>query len=94
MISIFRETLQDATNYIDVHSNEPMKCGFDPDDLIYTNCCQEKRQAKYCVVQCYYDSLAIWCKKGNGCKDPAIIEAKKQQEFKNRSEGQKRRWRK
>ena len=89
---IYTETMQPATGWTDEHSGEPMQVGFKPDDFIYTDCCGKQLEAKYCVVQCYYDGLCVWCAPNNGCKDPQVIAEKKAQEFANRSAGQKSRW--
>jgi hypothetical protein len=69
-----------------------MHMGFEPEELIYTQCCKKQRPAKCCVVQSYYDGLMIWCAHEKGCKDPKVIAAKQAQEFANRSAGQKARW--
>ena len=92
MLHIYTESMQPATGWTDVHSGEPMQMGFEPDKLIVTNCCFEKRPAKDCMVQSYYDGLRIWCAADKGCKDPQLIAAKKAKEFANRSAGQKARW--
>lgn len=94
MLHIHTETMQPATGWTDAHSGEPMQMGFDPEKLIYTDCCGQPRQAKDCVVQCYYDGLSIWCAPDKGCKDQLLIAERKAREFANRSAGQKRRWEK
>lgn len=90
---IYTEGMQPATGWTDMHSSEPMQMGFDPETLVYTDCCGKQQTAKNCLVQCYYDGLSIWCAPGEGCKDPLVIAEKKAQEFANRSTGQKARWR-
>ncbi|MGL4557084.1 MAG: hypothetical protein ACRCV5_06255 [Afipia sp.] len=92
MLHICTEVFQPATDWTDTHSGEPMRMGFEPEKLIYTDCCGKQRRAKDCVVQCYYDGLSIWCAPEKGCKDPLVIAKKKAQEFANRSAGQKARW--
>ena len=92
MLHIYTESMQPATGWTDVHSAEPMQMGFEPDKLIVTNCCFEKRPAKDCMVQSYYDGLRVWCAADKGCKDPQFIAAMKAKEFLNRSAGQKARW--
>ena len=89
---IYTETMQPATGWTDAHSGEQMQMGFEPEQLIYADCCGKQRPAKYCVVQCYYDGLYIWCSPEHGCKDPQVIAEKKTREFRNRSVGQKARW--
>lgn len=83
--------MQPATGWTDTHSGEPMFLSFEPDALIYTHCCRQKRPAKDCVVQSFYDGLQIWCAADKGCKDPQLIAAMKAKEFANRSAGQKAR---
>ena len=89
---IYTETMQPATGWIDAHSRDPLRMGFEPEKLIYTDCCGKQIPAKDCVVQCYYDRVAVWCAKNKGCHDPQFIAEKKAQEFANRSAGQKTRW--
>lgn len=91
-VHIFTTNLQPATGFVDNNFAEPVNMAFDPDELLYTECCDKQRPAKDCMVQCYYDRLAAWCADGKGCKDPAVIAEKKAKEFANRSAGQKRRW--
>ena len=77
MLHIYTETMQPATGWIDTHSGEPMQMGYEPEKLIYTDCCGQRRPAKDCMVQCYYDGLSVWCAPEKGCKDPQVIEEKK-----------------
>jgi hypothetical protein len=91
-LHIHTQGLQPATGWIDTHGPEPMQSGFSPEDLLYPDCCNKPRLAKDCVVQCYYDGLKVWCGEDKGCKDPAVIAAKKLREFNNRSAGQKARF--
>lgn len=88
---IFTAELQPATNWVDWSLGEPIHGGYDPDELIYTKCCRKNQAAKDCVVQCYYDELAVWCAPGKGCKDPKAIEEHKARVSENRSAAQKRR---
>ena len=90
-IHIYTETMQPATNYTDTHGYEPMQMGFDPEQMIYTECCGKRIPAKDCMVQSYYDALRIWCAPEKGCKDPIVIAERKAKAFANRSAGQKRR---
>ena len=92
MTHIYTETMQPATGWTDTYSSEPMQMGFEPEEMIYTNCCNMQRPAKDCVVQCYYDGLSIWCAPDKGCHDPKVIAERKAREFANRSAGQKARW--
>lgn len=91
-IHIYTAKIQPATGWTDTHSGEEMQMGFEPDKLIYAQCCGKHRPAKDCVVQSYYDGLSIWCAPEKGCKDPQAIAARKAREFANRSAGQKSRW--
>ncbi len=92
MAHIYTEALQQATGWVDTHSGQPIQAGFEPGQLVYTNCCGKQRAAKDCQVQCFYDGLSIWCAPDKGCKDPQVIAEKKARAFRNRSEGQKARW--
>ena len=92
MTHIHTEKMQPATGWIDTHSGVPMQMGYPPETLIYAHCCGKQRQAKDCVVQCYYDGLSVWCAQEKGCKDPQAIAARKTLEFANRSAAQKARW--
>lgn len=89
---VYTENMQPATGWVDIHSAEPMQMGFAPEEMIYAHCCNEKRPAKDCVVQSYYDGLAIWCATDKGCKDPQVIAEKRARAFANRSAAQKARW--
>ncbi len=91
MNHIYAPALQPATGWIDTSGGEPIHSGFPPEALIYTVCCNKKRMAKNCVVQCCYDGLNIFCAPGHGCKDQAVIAEKKAREFANRSAGQRAR---
>lgn len=92
MLHIYTETIQPATSWIDTNSSKPIKMGFEPERLIYTECCRKRRPAKDCLVQSYYDGLSIWCAPEKGCNDPQVIAERKAREFANRSAGQKVRW--
>ena len=91
-LHIYSPALQPATGWIDTHSGEPMKMGFEPEQLIYTGCCRKQRPAKDCVVQSCYDGLNVWCAPEKGCKDPQVVAAKKAKAFAARSAGQRARW--
>lgn len=60
-----------------------MECRWPGNKLLWCECCRQKRPAKNCVVQSYYDHLSVWCSAG---------EAKQGREFRNRSAGQKARF--
>lgn len=93
MLHIYTTKMQPATGWTDWNGDEPVAMGFEPDRLIYTECCHKQRKAEDCVVQCYYDGLRVWCAPDRGCQDPQFIAEKKARAFRNRSEGQKKRWR-
>lgn len=40
----------------------------EPQALVATSCCRQRRWAKHCTVQVYYDSLPFWCRPGHGCR--------------------------
>lgn len=92
MAHIYTESMQPATSFIDQCGEVEIVGGFAPDLLIFTECCNQKRPAKDCVVQCFYDGMPVWCAPGKGCKDPQVIAEKRAREFANRSAGQKMRW--
>lgn len=92
MTHIYTAQMQPATNFIDRCSEVEIVGGFEPNLMIFTDCCNKKRPAKDCVVQCYYDGFRVWCAPEKGCKDPQWIAEKKAREFANRSAGQKKRW--
>lgn len=92
MLHIYTARFQPATCYTFDLDGEQVQLGFEPDAMIYTDCCRKKRPAKDCVVQCYYDHTAVWCAQDSGCKDPQVVAERKAREFANRSAGQKARW--
>ena len=87
-LHIYTANKQPATKFVDTAGNEPLHMGFAPDKLIYTDCCGKKRKAANCVVQCYYDHLAIWCADGHGCKHPVAMQQKSFKAHINRSRAQ------
>ena len=93
-VHIYTAGMQPATSYVDRVTGHELRGGFDPETLLYTQCCNKRRPAKDLLIQIYYDSLPLWCAPGCGCKDPVVIEAKRKKEFENRSAGQKKRWNK
>jgi hypothetical protein len=93
-VHVYSAPAQPATNYVwDVDGVEH-KGGYHQDELLWCSCCNKQHVAADCVVRVYYDGKEAFCAKGKGCKDPEVIAAKKAKEFKNRSEGQKLRWKK
>lgn len=93
-LHIYRASMQPATCWVDNNGPEPFEVRWPAHSLLWCLCCHQKRLAKNCVVQAYYDCVMCWCAPGKGCKDPKVIAAKARREFRNRSAGQKRRWRK
>lgn len=91
-VHIYRVSSQPATHFFDRCGETPMEFSNDPDKMMWAHCCVTQRPASELVVQCYYDGYSYWCAEGKGCKDPVFIKAKADREFKNRSEGQKRRY--
>ena len=91
-IHIYTASMQPATDWTDNNSDQPRHGGYAPDATIYPLCCNKRRAAADCVVQCFYDGLRIWCAPDKGCHDPAVVAAKKAREFARRSAGQKARW--
>lgn len=91
MIHIYTAKKQPATDYVDACGTPPFHGGFKPYTRLYTYCCGMTRRARYCVVQCYYDGLRVWCADGRGCKDPRVIQAKQRREHLVRSRAQQKR---
>jgi len=91
-LHIFTEQMQPAMHWTDVHGQEPVEFIWPANRLLWCECCHQKRPAKNCVVQSYYDGLYVWCAAGKGCKDPRVIAAKRRREFQRRRAGQKRRF--
>ena len=89
---IYRTNAQPATNWTDTHSGEPIQMGWKPDALLWCCCCGKQHPASDCVIYSYYDGPMVYCADARGCKDPAVIAARKVQEFANRSAAQKARW--
>ena len=89
---IYRTNAQPATNWTDTHSGEPIQMGWKPDALLWCCCCGKQHPVSYCVIYSYYDGPMVYCSDARGCKDPAVIAARKVQEFANRSAAQKARW--
>ena len=89
---VYRAPFQPATQWVDRHVDPPITFSGSPHRRIFVLCCLRRRQARFCVVQSYYDVATYWCAEGKGCKDPAYIEAQRRRIFRNRSAGQKRRW--
>ena len=71
-IHIYTAALQPATDYVNRSLEVELRGGFEPDTMIYTDCCIKRRPAKNCLVQCYYDGLRVWCAPGCGCKESKI----------------------
>jgi hypothetical protein len=94
MLHIYTASPQPATDWTDHHSSEPMQMGWDADTPLWCGCCRRQRPARDCVVYSYYDGPLVFCAQGRGCKDPQAVADKKALEHRNRSAGQKARWRK
>lgn len=67
-LHIYTAPLQPATHFVDANVDPPMTITVAPRKLIYTECCNRRRQARYIVVQCYFDCTRRWCAPGRGCK--------------------------
>ena len=91
-VHLFVEKFQPATHWVDDNFDPPMHFNWPGNRLLWARCCEQRRPAKNCVVQAYYDGLSVWCAKDKGCRNPKVIKAKRQREFRHRSLGQKRRW--
>lgn len=92
MIHIYCANPQPATDWQDLSGETPLRFQLDPEEQVYTICCNTLKPAKDCIVYCYYDGPRFFCAEGKGCKDLDLIMRKKLKAFQNRSKGQKRRW--
>ena len=88
MTHIYTANTQPATGWIDQCGEVEIRGGFDAGEMIRCGCCDKKRPAEDCVVQCYYDGMSVWCAEGKGCKSHAEIEQKRLIAHGNRSRGQ------
>ena len=93
-VHIYTAAMQPATCFVDHNMNPPYTFRWSPHMLIYVECCDKRRRAANCVVQVYYDHLAVWCAPNKGCKSQTFIEKKRRREFRNRSRAQRARFRK
>jgi len=91
-VHIYTAALQPATQFTDNTMDEPWHAGYSVGKLLRCECCNNRHPARDVVVQCFYDGWRFWCAPKRGCKNPRLIEAKRRREFRNRSQGQKRRW--
>ena len=91
-LHIYSDRMQPATGFQDHTFDPPMSFGAKAGRLIWCECCRKRHRAANVVVQCYYDGWRYWCAPGKGCKAPKVIAAKRRLEFRNRSQGQTRRW--
>ena len=92
-LHIYRCAQQPATGFTDHSFDPPHTHAYAPRRLLWAECCGKRHRAENIVVQCYYDGWRFWCSPGKGCKDPRTIHAAERRRFRNRSRGQKRRWR-
>ena len=91
MLHIYTAKKQPATDYLDQCGEVEFRGGWKPEEMIRAQCCWKKRQAKNCVVQCFYDGLYVWCAEGHGCKHQQTMAAKRRREHMNRSRAQQAR---
>jgi hypothetical protein len=91
-LHIFTAPMQPATCWVDHHVDPPITFSGSPYRLVYVSCCRQWRQARYAVVQSYYDGADYWCAPGAGCRHPRTIAANQRRIFRRRSAGQRARW--
>ena len=60
---------QPATRFVDRSMARPIWFRCDPRRLWWTDCCGQRRWAKYVRVQVYYDGVRRWCADGHGCQE-------------------------
>jgi len=88
---IFTTNKQPATSFTDNCGSTPLTGGWKPSVMLWTDCCDKKRKAGSCEVQCFYDGLRVWCADGKGCKNPHMIAKKRRAQHMNRSVAQQAR---
>ena len=91
-IHIYTAAMQPYTKYVDNTFDPPWECSTPGGRLVYCECCGKRRFARDVVVQCYYDGRRLWCAPERGCNNQRLLESARRREFRNRSNGQKRRW--
>lgn len=64
-----------------------------PNRLVWARCCGQRRPAKNCFVQHYYDTSLICCSAGKGCKHPDVVARQKRRLAMARSRGAAAGWR-
>ena len=89
-LHIYTRPHQPATCWTD--HNGPFTIRWAPRKLVRCQSCWQRRRAENCVVQAYYDHVAVWCAPDRGCHDPAVIAARERAMFRRRSAGQRKRW--
>lgn len=92
-VHIYTAKGQPATRYMDEVAGRRMIFRRPPKSLLWCHACYQRRRAENCVVQVYYDYVAVWCAPGKGCKDPEAIAKAERRKTRNRRLGQLRRWR-
>lgn len=93
-LHIYRRDAQPATEWVDQNGPEDFTVRWPARKLLWCRSCRKRRHAENCVVYAYYDHISVSCAPDKGCKSEAFHEAKRRREFRNRSRGQKRRFRK
>lgn len=91
-LHIYAARHQPATLYEDDCGARLLKFTNTNNRLLWVRCCERKRRAEHCTVQCYYDAHYYWCAPGRGCKSAREIKAKRNREFRNRSRAAKLAW--
>jgi hypothetical protein len=69
-VYVYTRAMQPATRYVDPFLPSGV-CGLRPDALVWTSCCRQRRRARNCTTQIYYDAQPFWCAPGKGCKVPS-----------------------
>lgn len=69
-VHIYDAARQPATRWRDTSLPAPHNGRFHrerPHRLLWTFCCQRRRQARYLDVKVFYDQVATYCRDGHGC---------------------------
>ena len=67
-VHIFTAPAQPATRFVDRHGPRPMWFRNKPRWQLFTDCCRQRRWAKYVRVQVHYDCIHRFCADGHGCR--------------------------
>lgn len=58
-VHIFTAAMQPATSFVDRCGETPIKAGWRGGAVLMCQCCWQRRRARNCVVQCFYDGWYV-----------------------------------